>query len=181
MVVVCGVMSRKPPCPGINSIASFFEKKAPTAKNVEESSGIDGLSDATSRLVVDGTTLVSSLDRSLDNRTENGAPAVTSGVDGTAITAQSERGQRWLALLTDAFGSDTRGKDRRTVKRFVRAYLSEIGDDKSKALQLLMVYVFNLRDVREGKGERDLSFWVLIEISRQYPDLFYLLLRFSSG
>ena len=180
VVVVCGVMSRKPPCPGINSIASFFEKKAPTAKNVEESSGIEGLPDATSRLVVNGTTLVSSLDRSLDNRTENGAPAVTSGVDGTAIIAQSERGERMLALLTDAFGSDTRGKDRRTVKRFIGAYLSEeeknysIDKDVSKSidgLRLLMAYVFNLRDVREGKGERDLSFWVLIEISRQYPDL----------
>ena len=55
-------MSRKPPCPGINSIASFFEKKAPTAKNVEESSGIEGLTDATSRFVVNGTTLAGSMD-----------------------------------------------------------------------------------------------------------------------
>jgi len=177
VVVVCGVMSRKPPCPGINSIASFLEKKAPTAKIVEESSGIEGLSDATSRLVVNGTTLVGSMDRSLDNRTENGAPAVTSGVDGTAIIAQSERGERMLALLTDAFGSDTRGKERRTVKKFVRAYLAEIGGDECDAMQLLMGYVFNLRDVREGKGERDLSFWVLSEISRQLPDLFHVLLR----
>ena len=180
VVVVCSVMSYKPPCPGINSIASFLGKKAPTAKIVEESSGIEDLSDATSKLVVNGATLVSSMDRSLDNRTENGAPAVTSGVDGTAIIAQSERGERMLALLTDAFGSDTRGKDRRTVKRFVGAYLSEIDKDVSKAidgLQLLMAYVFNLRDVREGKGERDLSFWVLSEISRQHPDLFHVLLR----
>ena len=180
MVVVCGVMSRKPPCPGINSIAKFVRTTAPTATTVEESSDED-LSVATSCRVVNGTTLRSAMDRSLDNRTENGAPAVTSGVDGTAITAQSERGQRGLALLTDAFGSDTRGKDRRTVKRFVRAYLAEIGDDECDAMQLLMGYVFNLRDVREGKGERDLSFWVFSEISRKDPNLFHVLLRLFVG
>ena len=83
-------MSHKPPCPGINSIAKFVRTTAPTATTVEESSDAGDLSVAMSHLVVNGTTLVSSLDRSLDNRTENGAPAVTSGVDGTAITAQSE-------------------------------------------------------------------------------------------
>ena len=79
--------------------------------------------------------------------------------------------------MTDAFGSDTRGKDRRTVRKFVRAYLAEISDDECDAMQLLMGYVFNLRDVREGKGERDLSFWVFSEISRNDPNLFHVLLR----
>ena len=155
----------------------MINRMEPTTTVVEESSGNEDLSNATSRLVVSGSTLVSSLDRSLDNRTENGAPAVKSGVDGTAIIAQTERGERLLALLTDAFGSDTRGKERRVVKNFVRAYLSEISEDEVRALELLTSYVFNLRDVREGKGERELSFWVFSEISRYRPDLFRSLLR----
>ena len=54
-------MSRKPPCPGINSIAKFVEKKAPTATNVEESFGVEDLSNATIGLVVNDTTLASSI------------------------------------------------------------------------------------------------------------------------
>ena len=49
-------MSRKPPCPGINSIAKFVGKKAPTATIVEESSRVEGLLVAASRLVVNSTT-----------------------------------------------------------------------------------------------------------------------------
>jgi hypothetical protein len=62
VVVVCGVMSRNPPCPGINSIAKFVETNLPTTTIVEESSGIEGLTDATSRFVVNGTTLAGSMD-----------------------------------------------------------------------------------------------------------------------
>ena len=51
MVVVYSVMSYTTPCIGINSIAKFVETNVPTITIVEESSGIEGLSDATSRLV----------------------------------------------------------------------------------------------------------------------------------
>ena len=68
VVVVCGVMSHKPPCPGINSIAKFVRTTAPTATTVEESSDAGDLSVQLSHLVVNGTTLVSSLDESLDNQ-----------------------------------------------------------------------------------------------------------------
>ena len=39
-------------CTGRNSIVSFVETNVPTITIVEESSGNEGLSDATSRLVV---------------------------------------------------------------------------------------------------------------------------------
>ena len=52
MVVVYSVMSYTSPCTGRNSIAKFVETNVPTIKIVEESSGNEGLSNATSRLVV---------------------------------------------------------------------------------------------------------------------------------
>ena len=52
MVVVYSVMSYTSPCTGRNSIAKFVETNVPTIKIVEVSSGNEGLSNATSRLVV---------------------------------------------------------------------------------------------------------------------------------
>ena len=52
MVVVYSVMSYTSPCTGRNSIAKFVETNVPTITIVEESSGNEGLSNATSRLVV---------------------------------------------------------------------------------------------------------------------------------
>ena len=112
-------------------------RTVPTATVVEESSNSEDLPVAPSVRLI-GRTLVSSMDRSLDNRTENGAPAVTGGVDGTALTAQRELGDGLLALLTDAFGSDTRGKTRQTVKSFISRFIDEIDDSNmTRALELL--------------------------------------------
>ena len=52
MVVVYSVMSYTSPCTGRNSIAKFVETNVPTITVVEESSRNEGLSNATSRLVV---------------------------------------------------------------------------------------------------------------------------------
>jgi hypothetical protein len=117
------------------------------------------------------------MDRSQDNRTENGAPAVTGGVDGTALTAQRELGDGLLALLTDAFGSDTRGKLRQTVKSFISRFIDEMDDSNmTRALELLACYIFNLRDIRGGKGERDLAFCAMCELAGRVPNLFRSLL-----
>ena len=50
--MVYSVMSYTSPCTGRNSIVSFVETNVPTITIVEESSGNEGLSNATSRLVV---------------------------------------------------------------------------------------------------------------------------------
>ena len=151
-------------------------RTVPIATVVEESSNSEGLPVAPSVRLI-GRTLVSSMDRSLDNRTENGASAVTGGVDGTALTAQRELGDGLLALLTDAFGSDTRGKTRQTVKSFISRFIDEMDDSNmSRALELLACYIFNLRDVRGGKGERDLAFWAMCELAAELPRLFRSLL-----
>ena len=160
-------------------VAAMNNRTVPTATVVEESSesqDVEGLPVAPSVRLI-GRTLVSSMDRSLDNRTENGAPAVTGGVDGTALTAQRELGDGLLALLTDAFGSDTRGKTRQTVKSFISRFINEIDDSNmTRALELLACYIFNLRDVRGGKGERDLAFWAMCELAAELPRLFRSLL-----
>ena len=46
----------------------------------------------------------------------------------------------------------------------------------SRALELLACYIFNLRDVRGGKGERDLAFWAMCELAAELPRLFRSLL-----
>ena len=121
-----------------------------------------------------GNKFFGAMDASTASQTEgeNGAPAVSSGPYGGAVQAQSEQGQRLLALLTDAFGGDTRGKTRETVEMFVRTYFGAISDGSEEfALELLAVYVANLRDVRHGKRERDLAYWVILEIAKFRPDL----------
>ena len=160
----------------------MINKTIPTTTVVEESSNSEGLPVPPSVRLI-GRTLVSSMDRSQDNRTENGAPAVTGGVDGTALTAQRELGDGLLALLTDAFGSDTRGKSRQTVKSFISRFIyesrfiDEIDDSNmTRALELLACYIFNLRDIRGGKGERDLAFWAMCELAAEIPRLFRSLL-----
>ena len=136
----------------------FVSKGTPTHKGKESTSNsLFGAMDASAASQTEG---------------ENGAPAVSSGPYGGAVQAQSEQGQRLLALLTDAFGGDTRGKTRETIKVFVRTYFGAIPDGSEEfALELLAVYVANLRDVRHGKGERDLAYWVILEIAKFRPDL----------
>ena len=111
---------------------------------------------------------------------ENGAPAVTAGPDGGAVHAQKERGdalETVKAIITDAFGGDTRGKTRQTVATFVAAYFDAISDDVLlEALELLAVYLFNLRDVRGGKGEKDLTVMVILEMCKYRRELVRMLL-----
>jgi hypothetical protein len=153
----------------------MINRTVPIATAVEETSNSEVLPIASVRLI--GGSFVSMMDRSQDNRTENGAPAVTGGVDGTALTAQRELGDGLLALLTDAFGSDTRGKSRQTVKSFISRFINEMDDSNmTRALELLACYIFNLRDVRGGKGERDLAFWAMCELAAELPRLFRSLL-----
>ena len=63
-----------------------------------------------------------------------------------------------LLHLTDAFGSDTRGKTRQTVKSFISRFIDEMDDSNmSRALELLACYIFNLRD----SVEREKRFGIL--------------------
>ena len=83
-------------------VAAMNNRTVPIATVVEESSesqDVEGLPVAPSVGLIGGT-LVDSMDRSRDNRTENGAPAVTGGVDGTGTTAQ-EGTRRWFARTSD--------------------------------------------------------------------------------
>ena len=111
---------------------------------------------------------------------EKGAPAVTAGPDGGAVHAQKECGEAIetvKAIITDAFGGDTRGKTRQTVATFVAAYFDAISDDVLlEALELLAVYLCNLRDVRGGKGEKDLTVMVILEMCKYRRELVRMLL-----
>ena len=108
---------------------------------------------------------------------ENGALAVSSGPDGGSVHAQKEMGEKLKAIITDAFGGDTRGKNRNTVATFVAAYFDEMSDDVLlQALELLSVYLFNLRDLRNGKGEKDLTVMVILEMCKYFRELVCLLL-----
>ena len=93
--------------------------------------------------------------------------------------AQAEIGQHTLAILTDAFGKDTRGKSRETVSESVSAYFGSIPEGHELPyLQLFCAYVANLRDIREGKGERDLAYWAYLELALRYPLLSEKLLHY---
>jgi hypothetical protein len=104
---------------------------------------------------------------------------VSSGPFGGAVLAQAEIGQHTLAILTDAFGKDTRGKSRETVSELASAYFGSIPEGQELPyLQLFCAYVANLRDVRDGKGERDLAYWAYLELALRYPVLGEKLLHY---
>ena len=111
---------------------------------------------------------------------ENGAPAVTAGPDGGAVHAQKERGdalETVMGYIAEAFGSDSRGKTHEIVATFVAACFAAISDDVlSEALELLAVYLCNLRDVRGGKGEKDLTVMVILEMCKYRRELVRMLL-----
>jgi len=104
---------------------------------------------------------------------------VSSGPFGGAVLAQAEIGQHTLAILTDAFGKDTRGKSRETVSELASAYFGSIPEGQELPyLQLYCAYVANLRDIREGKGERELAYWAYLELALRYPVLGEKLLHY---
>jgi hypothetical protein len=111
---------------------------------------------------------------------ENGAPAVTAGPDGGAVHAQKQRGDALeivMGYIAEAFGSDSRGKTFEIVATFVAACFDAISDDVlSEALELLAVYLCNLRDVRGGKGEKDLTVMVILEMCKYRRELVRMLL-----
>ena len=87
------------------------------------------------------------------------------------------------ASITNASSNDTgrRGKDKTggkdvsTVRQFIGDVISKIEnlsdpDQIKEAYQLIFAYLANLRDVRGGKGERDLAYWTLLAIWDTVPN-----------
>ena len=99
---------------------------------------------------------------------ENGADQYS--MYGLAGTRHSEL----QGALVAAFAGLTRGCSRERVSEFVRnieVTARNQGDQTyQQAMATLMVLAFQTRDCRgSGKGERDLSRWMLLEMYRRFP------------
>ena len=114
--------------------------------------------------------------------TENDAPAVNK-IGATHAQAQNGLMAGIKASITNASSTDTGrrgkgktgGKDEFTVNEFIEDVISKIEnlsdpDQLKEAYQLIFAYLANLRDVRGGKGERDLAYWVLLAIWDTVPN-----------
>jgi hypothetical protein len=74
-----------------------------------------------------------------------------------------------------------RGLDRESLATFVRDIVSDARkmSDPTQELQGyvdMFVMAFNTRDINEGKGERDLFYWFLLELYKLYPKTVFALL-----
>ena len=93
--------------------------------------------------------------------TENGALAVSTGMFGGVQSAQAKKGDRLEAALTDLFGESVRDKSISDWNREIRLILDLVPQEKigrSYAMSLIYRFLANLRDCRNGKGERMLSY-----------------------
>lgn len=76
------------------------------------------------------------------------------------------------ALIADSFSGDKRRKPRKTFKIFFAEFFSKVYDEiLFQVLPLLFAYVANLRDIKGGKGERDLSYFCILEMSKYQLNL----------
>ena len=87
--------------------------------------------------------------------TENGRPSVAKEGVGDARVA--------------AFFKLVRGLSREALVEHLEAVLREEGGS-AEAVVDAFVLGFSTRDVRGGKGERDLSRWWLVELSKRFPE-----------
>jgi hypothetical protein len=90
----------------------------------------------------------------LEITTENGRPSLATTTD----------------FRVDAFVGLVRGLKRTGVDAYVSKLLiqADSTEDVQVTVDIFLLWA-NTRDVRGGKGERDLANWLLIEISRRFP------------
>jgi hypothetical protein len=103
---------------------------------------------------------------------ENGEVGVTSGPGGGVTAVQEERGQALEASVTDLSGLCTRDLPKSDQNALVHAIVEklpvEMGSvERAKAISLVVRLLFNLRDIRGGKGERMLSYRMLLQLCRE--------------
>jgi hypothetical protein len=90
------------------------------------------------------------------------------GIKGSDVYNASSIGDSLLALSCLL----TRGADEMTIKKMVNEILS---DPLQEVLEDLIVLAFQTRDIRGGKGERDLSRYIF-EVLLNHPEHFKLML-----
>ena len=96
-------------------------------------------------------------------------PSHTSTAKGGDALAASGVGDARVAL----FFALCRGLDRDRLLEHVGAVVDEAvvrGNDEEAIVDLVLM-VFHTRDVREGKGERDLAYWLLLALYERAPDI----------
>ena len=106
--------------------------------------------------------------------TENGALAVSTGMFGGVQSAQAKKGDRLEAALTDLFGESIRDKSISDWNREIRLILDLVPQEKigrSYAMSLIYRFLANLRDCRNGKGERMLSYHLFSQLYKFDKDL----------
>jgi hypothetical protein len=109
--------------------------------------------------------------------TENGHFAVSSGKGGGVRKAQTLMGKEFEAALTDIFSQIVRDKNHDEFRREIRELFDVIyknNQDSEKKLtfmKYLCKFMMNIRDPREGKGERDLFHIMFIELYQHQSEM----------
>lgn len=109
--------------------------------------------------------------------TENGHLAVSSGKGGGVRKVQTLKGEEFEAALTDIFSQTVRDKNHDEFRREIRELFDVIyknNQDSEKKLtfmKYLCRFMMNIRDPREGKGERDLFHVMYIELYQHQTEM----------
>ena len=109
--------------------------------------------------------------------TEKGHLAVSSGKGGGVRMIQILKGEEFEATLTDLFSQCVRDKNHMEFKKEVKELFDIIdknnndNEKKINYIKLFCKFMMNLRDPREGKGERDLFHIMFIELFQHQPEI----------
>ena len=117
-----------------------------------------------------------SLDTVLNKQTvtENGALAVSTGMFGGVQSSQAKKGEELEAAITDLFGESVRDKPINEWNREIKLILDLVPQNKIEkgyAMSLIYRFLANLRDCRDGKGERKLSYHLFAQLYKFDRDL----------
>ncbi len=121
--------------------------------------------------------------------TENGAPAKSVADLAVDPGATSPLEGLLVSMNTSAVGSRGSGKKSKTglprpeLEAFVADYLRTVAaqattkpEEAANFLAFFFVHLAYSRDIRDGKGERDLAYWTIMEVWLYYPETLKALL-----
>ena len=92
------------------------------------------------------------------------------GADQNSMYGMAGKGSQLSGAFVAAFAGLVRGCDRERVGQFVRNIeASTTPTNHKNSMATLIVLAFQTRDCRGGKGEKDLSRWLLLELYQRFP------------
>jgi len=175
---------------GVSSPPPSTTEHCPSRHGPSHLAGIEGTGTSSGNPFVDAMNRMSLGAPGMGETTsENGAPAKSVADLVTDPLAASPLEGLLVALNTSAVGSRGSGKKAKTglpraeLETFIDDYFRTVVDqaktnpeEAATFLALFFVHLAYTRDIRDGKGERDLAYWTILRAWVHYPETIRALL-----